>query len=162
MTKPQFEMSLETRLLVDMLSQVEPGQTVTFADMTAKVGVDVSGGYGPLQSAKKRVFNDTGAVFSSIKGVGYARLRDGEIVEDAAADRRRVHRMATRATRKLAAVDFDALTVEQRLTHNVEMTIFNAQRLLARKSSEAKIRGLASKNNEALTLARTIEAFKGG
>lgn len=162
MTKPQFEMSLETRLLVDLLSKVEPGGNVTFDEMAGKVGEKVAGDYSPLQSAKRIVFNETGAVFSSVRGVGYVRLRDSEIVGDAAADRRRVYRMTKRATRKLATVDFSKLSQADQLTHNVEMTIFNAQRNLAKKSAESKVRAVISKENEALTLAKTLEAFRGG
>lgn len=157
---PRFQASLETRLLTEMLLAARIGDTVTFADMSAKVGYEVGGGDPHLQSAKHRAFNDKGAVFDSVRGIGYKRLNDGEIVSDATRDRERVGKAAKRAIKKLATVNYAALPEPERVKHNVEMTILNAQASLAKRKTAGLIEAKVNQSSEALTLAKTIEALR--
>lgn len=158
--KPRFEASLETRLLTDMLLAARVGETVTFSDMSRKVGYEVGGGDPHLQSAKNRAFNEKGAVFDSVRRVGYKRLNDAEIVSDATRDRERVGKAAKRAIKKLATVNYSSLPEPERIKHNVEMTILNAQASLAKRKTAGLIEAKVNQSSEALTLAKTIEALR--
>jgi hypothetical protein len=157
---PRFQASLETRMLTEMLLSAQVGETVTFTDMSTRVGYNGGGGDPHLQSAKNRAFNEKGAVFDSVRGVGYKRLNDKEIVSDATRDRERVGKSAKRAIKKLATVKYSDLPESERLTHNVEMTILNAQAALAKRKTVGLIEARVNQSSEALTLAKTIEALR--
>lgn len=126
MTKPNFEISADTRLLYQVLARVQPGQTVSYARLSEAVGYAVSGSTTHLQSALRMATTNDEAVFDNIRGEGYRRLTDEEIISAATRDTDSLRRKARRAARKLATVsDFSAMPPE---AHRAQRAAFALRR----------------------------------
>jgi len=119
MPKPNFEAAMETRLLYQTLKQTEPGKDITYAALSRVVGYPVTGADGHLQSALHACLSRDGMVFDNIRGEGYRRLTDAQIVASSSRDAEIIRRRARRAAKKLGSVrDFSHLTGEQKIEHN--------------------------------------------
>lgn len=107
-------------MLIDILSKMQPGEQITYADLGKRVGFVVDGSTGSLRSAMKAVQQDREFVVAVIPKLGVARLTDQQIISAAPAGTRRIFRAAKREVKKLALVrDFDKLTDDEKRTHQI-------------------------------------------
>lgn len=99
-----------------VLLQVEPGATITYQEFTAQIGEPISGGYGPLQTALRRL-QKKGIAFETLYGLGYRRLDDnGAITHKVRGFARRTYRAAKRGLRLSTAVPDRNLDRQARVT----------------------------------------------
>jgi hypothetical protein len=160
MPKPNFETAMETKLLAKRLLQAAPGGTVSYADLSREVGYAVTGADSHLQSALRQCLSQENAVFDNIRGEGYRRLTDEEIVSASSRDAERLRRGARRAIVKLSSVkDFSAMPPEKRLEHNARLSLFAVMRAMAKESAVKTITPHVQVANNQLPLAKTLEAF---
>lgn len=161
MKPAMFEMSVDTRLLKQRLAKVEPGKTITYKELGEEISRHVDGGTSSLTSARRALFNETGILFSPVRGEGLVRLTDEGKVGASDSDLNRVRRAAKRGARKLASVDnFDKLPPAKQLQHTTKMSVFSA---LAHISSDKAVTTLESKVSpgraKELPIAATLAAF---
>jgi hypothetical protein len=155
------ELSIDTKLLVDRLAKVQPGETITNEQLSEVIGRDVrNGAYSCLYSARAIVQRDHQVVFGTVRGVGLKRLGNTEIVNSGRGDLDRVRRTMRRAAKKMTAVDYDALPNSERIMHNAYLSTFSALAHATKGSSVKKVASQVEQSKEQLPLAATLEAFK--
>lgn len=158
--KTMFEMSIDTRMLYDRLKEAAIGEVVSFTQMQEILGRLVDGASSNLQSALHRLETD-GIAFANVRGVGYQRMNDVEVVNTAESAREGLRRKAKRAIKRLTCVQqFDALPNELKVKHNAAISGFGA---IASIMSPGRVKALeeqVAKAGAQLPLAKTLESFK--
>lgn len=159
--KPRFEIATDTRLLYAALVAVKPGEEITYAALSKDMGRPIGGGDPYLQSALRRAFAMDGAVFDNVRGVGYRRLQDPEIVASSIGDTDTLRRRAKRAARKLGAVtNYTDLPADTKVEYNARLSVFGA---IAAMTSQKAIEGVKESvgaSGRELPFAKTLEAFR--
>lgn len=159
--KTLFEMSIDTRALYDLLLKADPGQTVTFVEMTNLLGRDVAGVFPNLQSALRRVENLDGIVFGNVRGIGYKRLNDIEIIQTSEREIVAIRRRARKAGRRVTKIEnFDALPNEEKIRHNMSLSLFGAINSMTKPKQVRKLEEAVSSAAKELPIGRTLEVFK--
>lgn len=160
-TRPDFQMSVDTRKIVDRLMVCGIGETVETAELTEMLGRDVrNGAAGCLYSALRHVERHHDLVFASVRGVGYKRLSDAEIVASGDSFVNRSRRNARRGYRRLGCVQFDKLPEDQKVKHQTFQSVFSALHSVSKSSAVKRVEVEVQKSRESLPLAQTLEAFK--
>lgn len=158
--KTLFEMSIDTRMLYDRLKKAEIGEAVTFKQMGEILGRSVDGSCSNLQSALHRLEGE-GVAFANVRGEGYQRMNDIEVVNSAEHSREGIRKKAKRAIKRLTCVQvFDALPNDLKVKHNAALSGFGA---IASIMSPGRVKALeeqVAKAGAQLPLAKTLEAFK--
>lgn len=162
MTRPSFEMSIDTRLVYEALKKAAIGEVVSLSAISQELGRKVGGEDSSIQSAIRRLLKTDGIVFENVRGVGYKRLRDEEIVNSSERDREGLRRKARKIVKKLTCVqDFDALPNELKVKHNAAVSGFGAIAAILTPGSMKKLEAHVERASQQLPLAKTLEAFRG-
>ena len=162
MPNPAFELSIDVRLLSERLMQVGIGEQVSYAELGDVINQPVHGGAPALQSALRRCFRNEGAIFENVRGIGYQRLTDHEIVSASERDVRGIRRKSKRAAQKLASVrDYNALPKDKKVEHSARLSILSAVAQQTSRNSEKKVIEAVESQGRELPFAATLEAFKG-
>lgn len=156
MKPAQFEMSADTRFLKQRLQQAQPGQSITYSELSALIGKTVSGSTSALQTAKRSLLKD-GYVFSPIRGEGLQRLTDANVVAEDHISPLRRH--ARRIGRKLSTVSYEALTAEQQLTHTAKTSIVAMVTSVTTENAVTKIEKAAGGRSGELPISETLKAL---
>lgn len=156
MKPAQFEMSADTRWLRQRLHEMSPGDFVSYAELSEKIGKPVTGGYSALQSARRHLIKE-GYVFSPIRGEGMRRMTDSEVVatDDIAPLRRHARRVGT----KLSAVSYDQLTAPQQLYHTTKSSIVAVVATITTECAVKKVEKAAGGMAGELPIAETLRAL---
>lgn len=161
-SRPNFEMSIDTRLICDRLKQAAVGEVISFKALSEALGRKVEGADSSVQSAVRNLLSVDGVVFENVRGVGYQRLTDVEIVKSSEGMRERLRRGARRMVKKLTCVqDFAALSNDMKIKHNAAVSGFGAIAAMLTPGRMKKLEDSVEKASAQLPLAKTLEAFKG-
>lgn len=159
--KTKFELSIDTRIVYDLLMKAAVGDTVTFTAIGKELGREVHGAEPHLQSALHRCQSNDNRVFANIRKVGYKRLSDAEIVTTGERETEMLRRRAKRAGNRLTCVEnFDGLPNDLKVKHNTYLSLFGAITAMSKTGSVKKLEGEVFRAQAALPLAKTLEAFK--
>jgi len=71
---PSLSLSADVRALTDRFLETPIGGTITYADMTAALGSSIEARRYLIQRALHVASRETGAIFASMRAVGYKRL----------------------------------------------------------------------------------------
>lgn len=104
-----FARSAEADILINLLSEAEPGELVTKEAMSRAIARNIDHCRAPLQTARKVLRDEKGIVFRPESGQGLVRLREGEKYTIGSDLRKRFHRASKKAVREMATADMDAL-----------------------------------------------------
>ncbi len=137
----EIEYIPDQQIIVDLFSGAAVGDVITFDSIADALGHDrrklTSSVHTAIYNAQLVLEQDYQMVFSNIRGVGYKRLSDEEIVDRFEYDRRKLRKRAQRAASRLLNVqDFRALSPERRLTHQAALGVLAA---ISRTSSPAMV-----------------------
>jgi hypothetical protein len=158
--KPNFQMSADARLIYQRFTKVGIGETIPYTDLEAEVSRPLAAIRGALTTALRRALRDDGMVFANVRGVGYLRCRDVDIVDRASADTAHIRRSAKRAAERLTKVrDYAALDPAKQLEHTTRLSILSAVATATRETSVNKVRDAAKGRTQELPLAETMRAF---
>jgi len=140
--KKQFHpKSLETELLEKRLLELEPGQAVSYEDLTKIIGMDVrpgkGRGYQRLHSARQSI--RTHVFFAGDGGV--RRLTDSEILELQATRTKHIHKTANKSQKEILAVDVSKLTPETKVLFNLRLS---HALLLAQATTAASVKRISA------------------
>lgn len=161
MSKPSFEIAVDTRLLHQTLSKAKPGDEISYAKLSEAVGYPVAGDNAHLQSAIRRCFSNDEMVFDNIRGVGYRRLTDEEIVSAATRDTDALRRRSRKAAKRLASVTtVDSMAPEKRVEHNARLSLFAAITAMTKPKAIDQLKANVSAFGNELPFAKTLEAFR--
>ena len=95
--------SADTRALVDLFAACSVGSTVTFGHMSDALGRSIKERRHLLPGALKIAARDYGAIFGSVRGVGYQRLAAEEAYVLGAHTRRRIRSSAKRTANAIVS-----------------------------------------------------------
>lgn len=160
-TKPRFQRSADTSLIVTLLSRAAVGELVPYSAIEAILGRNPQTHRAPTESALRILLNEDGMVFECVPREGYRRLDDAQIVGSTNSIRERQHRLSRKALRRLAVVDTTKISEEQRrsyYTHlSVQGALQHATAAKSQKSIESKINGATQQLAVAMTLKALAE-----
>lgn len=97
-SRPDFTQSAQTRSLVAVFARLSIGETLSFGELSRKLGFEVGSASPAYQSARRIAHREHQVVTASVRGVGIKRLSGPDIVEGRseqhfAAIRRRTRRL---------------------------------------------------------------------
>jgi hypothetical protein len=125
--KPTFVASADTKFIAAALAKVRHGETITYEELDKAIGRSVRVyALSSLHTALRQQVSD-GRVFEVEKNVGYRLLTDSEIVQTQFAKNSAHVRRATRKTvKRIKAAKFDALSGEEKIAHNTQISMLGA------------------------------------
>lgn len=153
-----IEQSAETQIIIDALRNVPIGGTILLAEISDAIGRDIATCRGYLYTALKRVQTDDGAVFSSVRKIGYRRLPAEEIPMVGKTARDRIRRTAARGSQAIAAgiAGANDLPDDVRINLHKQQGALNMIAHLARDKQTAAVNVTASRPP---TVAETARSF---
>jgi len=134
-----FEISPDARLLADKLNETPRGATISLADLSAVIGRDVAKCRHILYSAMKLSRKEAGAIFGTVRGVGYQRLQTAQLPGLGVAARAHIRRSAKRSARDIAAglAKTNDIPNDVQLQANREISVLGLVEMAARDNSIA-------------------------
>lgn len=163
MTNKTFaEAAIDTRLLVALLNKAEFGQLITYSEMSTALSRQIEGADSYLQSALRMVQRDYDIVFDVVRGVGYKRLTDSEIVALGSRMPQRIRRIARRTVRTLSKARDDKLSNAEIIQRNAATSMAG---VLAHVATDKAMRQLEAAvqlgGSGELPIGKTLELFRG-
>lgn len=160
--RPTFTASIDTKALIELLSAISIGTTVTYEQMQDKIGRNPqNGGRGSVQSARKALERD-GVVFAAVKNVGLLRLDDVGVVRTAESDVSSIRRKANRGFKRvtLGVQNYTAMKPEDRMKFNATASILGMLSTSLKPQRLRRIEDRVKGESGVLPLMKTLEAFK--
>lgn len=158
--KNVFEISVDTRMVYDRMKQCVVGEVISYRTIGEILGRAVDGSCSNVQSALYMLERD-GVAFANVRGTGYQRMDDVEIVGTAESVRKAIRRKAERGAKRLTCVqDFGALPNELKVKHNAALSGFGAIASIMSPGRMKSLEASVEKAGAQLPLAKTLEAFK--
>lgn len=122
--KPTFVVSEQTARVVEVFSRTSPGETVTYAVLSALLGEDAQkSGRHHISSAQRIMLREQEKVFLCIPEVGMKHLTPEEVASLGPHAIKRTHRMAVRWRKRMATLksmeDLDPTKVNAYRAHMV-------------------------------------------
>lgn len=96
-------LSVECRTLADLFSAAPVGGTISYADMSRAIGRNIADRRYLALRAMQVATRETGAIFGSVRGVGYQRLQPQDAHMLGAHTRGRIRRSAKRTADAIVA-----------------------------------------------------------
>jgi hypothetical protein len=159
--RPAFVMSIDTRAVYDRLKAAGVDEMVSFRALGEALGRKVAGDDPSVQSAVRKMLSE-GYLFDNVRGEGYKRLNDVEVVQTAEREREGIRRKARRAVKKLSCVqNFEKLPNDLKVKHNAAISGFGAIAQMLTAGNMKKLEGKVEAAQQQLPLAKTLEAFRG-
>lgn len=152
------EQAPETQIIIDLLRGAAVGETVTLAAISGAIGRDVTTCRGYVYTAIKRVQSDDGAVFSSIRRVGYRRLPAEEIPTVGKTARDRIRRTASRGAQAIAAGISGANDLSDKVRLNLHQQ-HGALAMIAHLARDKQTSAVQVTTNRPPTMAETAKSF---
>lgn len=152
----QFEMSADARFLRQELSKLKPGDSTSYAELSAAIGKPVTGAMAALQTAKRSLLRE-GFVFSPIRGEGVHRLTDVEVV--ASDDISPLRRHARRLGKKLSTVSYEQLDPAHQLALTAKSSVVGMVAAVTTEKAIEKVAAAASGRAGELPISETLKAL---
>lgn len=160
-----FEESIQRRLLVDRLREIEENEIVTYSALSALIGDDVQeGGRHYLASAREKLAKE-GYVFDAVVNVGVKRLDPIGIV--AATDNYlgKSVNAVVRAKRTLHVADYERLPDEEKKRYGIAQLRIGIAQQFSRRKALNRLKGIvdvqASLPKMRAALAGVLNQFGG-
>lgn len=162
MTKAVPDLSIDTQTIERLLSVVDVGEFVSYEDLSSAIGRNVQNGARHiLKSAQTRLLRDQQMVFAPVWGKGMKRLDDVGIVGTGVSTLRRVHNLARRGAKTLAAVqDFEALPNDSKVQHNLMAAQLGMLSHVTSGRIAKRLEAHAKQSPSPLPTAKLLEAMK--
>lgn len=158
--KNTFEISIDTRMVYDKLKTCAVGEVVSYATLGEILGRPMDGSSSNIQSALYMLERD-GIAFANVRGVGYQRMNDQEVVGTAESYRKAIRRKAERGAKRLTCVqNFDVLPNELKVKHNAALSGFGAIASIMSPGRMKALEDTVERAGASLPLAKTLDAFK--
>lgn len=156
------ETSPEALLLYERLKQAQPGDEITYFELSKIIdrNVQTIANKG-LYTARKRCENIDHIVFSVIRGVGLRRMFNDEIPRSTQCNIDHIRRTARRAAKRLACVSYEELSRTAQLTHNTNMSLLGVLSEVSKPGGGKLLEQQITISNKVLPIGRTMELFKG-
>jgi hypothetical protein len=156
------EKSIETSLLYQKLSTMNPGETVSYGELSEIAGRSVQeSGRSALNSARRMCERDDGKVFGVIRNEALKCLDDNEIVGTAASTIEHIKRTSRRGVRRMGAVrNVAGLGQDDQNRFNAYTSLLGVVAEVSKGSNIKKVLGRVAETRERLPYAKMLEALK--
>lgn len=147
--------------LVDVLQDIAPGETCSYAALTTSIGRNVqSEARSCLATARRLLQREQQMVFASVRGVGLKRLTDGEITTIGPQTLQKINRASRRGIHKLTCVQrFADLTNDEKIRHNTALSILGVFHEVSKTKSVKQIEVAVTGLQKQLPLKEALQAF---
>jgi hypothetical protein len=155
------ELSNDVRVLVTKLIEIQPGATISYAELTKLIARDVqSAARHLLVSARRVVQRRHGLVFEAVMNIGLKRLDTAGLAAAAPSYVARTHRMARRGTAKLLCAKPDELPEADRSRLYAHTAALGVIADITKPKKLALLEGRAAQSAVPLALQETLAVFK--
>lgn len=159
MTKPDFQMSSDARLILAHIRKKSVGEVATYDELSNVISSTVNGATGSLRTAMRRMLKDDDIVFAVVRGVGIKRLNDGEIVDESQSYSNAIRRKAKNSFERVSKVDFQKLTTQQQARASAQMSIMATLAHMTKQSTVSKIEARMPTGKQELPINDTLKLF---
>jgi hypothetical protein len=156
------DLSIDTQTVERLLADISVGDAVSYETLSSAIGRNVQGDARHiLKSAQSRLLRERQMVFAPVWGKGMKRLDDVGIVGTGVHTLKRVHNLARRGARTLAAVqDFEALPNESKVQHNLMAAQLGMLSHVTSGRVAKKLEAQTRQSATPLPTAKLLEAMK--
>ncbi len=157
------EISIDSQMIYQRLIKMEPGQSISYDELSEIIGRDIQvyGRYN-LYTATRMALRDESMVFESIRNQGIRRLKNDEIPHIIGSSAiGKIRKISKVNSKKIIAVDYDALSNDSKVKHNMALSVLGAFLTMTKTKSITMIEETINLNEmNRLTYAKTLESFK--
>lgn len=159
--KTVSEISIDTQLIINRLTETKEGDVVSYEELSQLVGRDVRTiAKGCTRTARKRLLKSQ-IHFDCIVNVGFKRCNDKEKVHCGGAYIGKARRACRRGIQVTASVmNYDAMSKEDQVQHNMQLSIFQTLRSLSTSQKQKAVSERVEQGHQRLSLAGTLKAIK--
>ena len=160
--KQSFARSYEVQSLVERITKLEIGETITYEALAAVAGSNPNGERfaGQLASARRIAQADSQIVTGTVRGVGIQRIGGADIVRSGQQSIGRIRRESVRGLKRLACVDYGTLDNAARAKHDAAASHLGVLAEFAKPKTVTRIEAAASDKTQKLTMEETLKAFR--
>lgn len=159
MQKKKHSRSFETQAIFNLFAECDPKDTVTYAEMQAKINCDPQSfnGRGYVRSALNAIQEEKGFVFENVENVGYIRLTDEQIISIVPKKmRKRIEATSRRTVNKMNCVDLEKLEPNQRQQYFLEQCVMQTVGTVVSEAAIKKIADAQKNDSPRLTMKDMI------
>lgn len=152
----------KTKRLQDLLFKAKADDVILFSEILKLLDYHelTDQARSLIQKARNRLLRDHNYVFDSVRGTGIKRLSDAEIVRLGESGIRRLRRSSLKTTRKLAAVEYEKLSNDDKVTHNTYLSVIGAMTVLTQTNKIKAVQGAVREAQQQISIGSTLEIFK--
>jgi hypothetical protein len=152
--------SIESQELIRRLEKMAIGDFVSYTELSQLAMGDVRKEKRfALQTARRYLLFNSGAVIECVVNEGVKRLDDAEINKLGEATVVKIHRASRRGLKKLFCVDYENLKPSDRVDHNTRASVLGALYHVTKPAQIKRIQGVVEKAQCRLQLQETLDAF---
>jgi hypothetical protein len=159
METARFVKSNDTAILEAVLRDVQEGELITYAALTAAIGRDVRKFAKGCLSSARNILERDGVHCACVAGEGIKRLAPGECVDKARSQIVRARRSARRGRTTIETTDFSRLSEDEKQSAVAIVAQSGAIELFGAKKAEKRLAQAATNTNEGIPLGKTLELF---
>ena len=161
MTKGIQEKSADTKVIEHRLRNTQPGDLVTYDELTKLLGRDVRQYCkSNMRSARNSLIGES-IFFDCVAGEGLKRLNNEEAVRASDHYRTRARKAARRGLTHLVNVPFDSLSDESKRKHLAMSAQLGAIELFGSTKSSKRIETAVSETKTTMAIGETLKLFGG-
>jgi hypothetical protein len=162
--RPDFQQSIETRLVYGLLEALDVDETLARETVEDKLGKPYEECYGAVSSARRAMARDYGRHFESVRKVGLRRVQGADVIDASERDMKRSHRAARKAAKTLQCIDCDIseLSPDERARLNMNASVAGAVYAITSSKKRKQLEGKFAEIDQELPLQRTLELFQNG
>lgn len=153
----RFKKHEDTLILENLLRHSAEGETVTYADMSTKLGKDVRKNACSRLATARKCVKDDGIFFDVIDNVGLIRLSVEESLSSPKSHLKKAERAAKVSISDLRSIDINKLSDEGKKKYLSTMTQAGAVAVFASSSAEKRIKQAIS--DKPIAFDETLKLF---
>jgi len=138
--RPIFLASEETKQIQAKLESLQVGEIATWQQLAELTGGSSDKVRASLITARHTLLKEKQMVFCSVRGVGYKRINDSEILQNEGMTSGRIKRAVKRSLKRLAVIKPDTLEPQDKTTYAVTSATLGALALCAGSKFENSVK----------------------
>lgn len=155
------ELSADTRVLFERITNLEPNEVVSYDELSKLIGRDVRGrAVSNLYQARRKALREERIVTESVIGLGIKRMTDSQVVVGFESFMSRSRRAARREATKLTSVDYPKLSRTDQTKHNAALATLGVIQHIASTSSMNRLETKVQDSSGPLPIGKTLDVFR--
>lgn len=154
------DISVDTEVLVKCLREVPVGETVTYEQLSALIGRDVTNGTrSTLARARDIVQREDRIVFKTVRKIGLQRSDSTQITQSGIKVVQSINRASKRGARRVACANYDELSDMDKVKHNAYQTLFAVVYEETKARNRKKLEAAVATSNKKLPFRESLKLF---